>query len=125
MQESSTLEGVSEVTDLGVCWYETSEPIVCDADCWDLLSLAAILKTGLAKHCNLLDFVCWLGIRIRTWKDISIVEEYNFHTTHLSLMDAKGEPSSDTYVHVVDVVNASRILLQISSLSFPVSLVIW
>jgi hypothetical protein len=76
VQECSSLEGVSEVTDLGVGWDQAGEPIVGDTDCRDHLSLAAVLETGLAEYRNLLNLVCWLCFRIRAWEHISIVQEH-------------------------------------------------
>ena len=64
MQEACTLEGVSKVTDFGITSDKTCEPIICDADGWDDLSLTAVLETSLTEDGNLLDNVRWLSIWI-------------------------------------------------------------
>jgi hypothetical protein len=88
------------------------------------LSLAAVLKTSLAKDCNLLDNISWLSIWIWRWEHITIVQEHLLYSFDSAFMNSKCESSTNINSEVINVPNPSWILSQIASLPLSVSLVV-
>ena len=125
MEEACALESITEMTNLGICCSESSEPIVGDTNSWDLLSLAAVLKNSFAEDSNLLDDVTWLSIWIWAWEDIAIVQEDNSYSFDHSLVNSKSESATDSDMDVVFVMDTCWILGQVTGLSLSVSLVVW
>ena len=125
VKEASSLKGITEVTNLCIGSSKTSEPIVGYAYSWNDLSLAAILKHCFAEHSNLLNDISWLSIWIRAWEYIFVVKEHNFDSFYHTFMNSESESVSNAYVYIVNPFDISWILIQVSSLSLSVSLVVW
>lgn len=124
MQEGSSLKGITKVTDFSVSGNESSEPIICDTNCWDLLSLAHVLETSLVKGSNLLSYIVWWSVRVWTWEYVTIVQENNLDTFYNTLMDTKGHSSSNINVNIINISNSCWILSKISSLTLSISFII-
>lgn len=124
VEEASSAEGITEVTDLGISGNKSCEPIVGNADGWNTLSLAAIFKHSFTEYSNLLHNVPWLSIWIWAWENITIVKEYNLHTFDHSFMDSKSETSANANMDVVNVSDASWVLCKVTCLALSVSLVV-
>jgi len=73
VQESSSLEHFTEMTNLSIASSKTCKPVIGNAYRWNDLSLAAVLETSLSKDCNLLNNISRLSIWIWRWEDISIM----------------------------------------------------
>jgi len=88
MKEASSLESITKVTNLCIGSSKSCEPVVSNTNCWNDLSLAAILKNSFSENCDLLDDITWLSIWIWAWEDISVVKENNFDTLNHSLVNS-------------------------------------
>ena len=86
MDEGRASEGITEMANFGVSRYQSCEPIICDADRGDHLSLATIFKACLAKDSNLMHGEIRLGVGIRGRIEVRVVQEDNFHTFDSALM---------------------------------------
>jgi len=118
----SSLEGVAELADFTVGCNESCEPVVCNTDGGDLLSLAAVFEAGLSKNSNLLDCKVRLHIRVWRWEDVSAVKEDKIDSFDFAFVDAYGASSININMDVIDIVNA--IALDVAGLALSVSFVV-
>lgn len=124
MDEGGALEGIAIMTYFSISSSEASEPIIGDSDARNALPRAAVLQTALAEHSELLDREGWLGIRVRRWEDVSVVQEYDFDAVDNALVNTQYSTTVDVDGDVVLVVDAGWVLGKIASLSLPVSFVV-
>lgn len=125
MHESRSSKRVTKVSNFGIRRNQPCVPIIRDAYRRDDLPFATILEASLAKHCDLMHGMMCSRVRIRAREQVSIMQEHDLYTLNHALMYPNVATTSDVNVHVVNIVDASRILRQVTCVTFSVPLVVW
>ena len=126
VQEFGVFKIISKLPMLMISSNKTRKPIVCDAYRWCKFSLTAVFKDSLVKNRQLINHCSCAVPLIRWWKNLSIVQEYDFDISHSSFMDTQGHSLTiNINIKIGDKTDSSWILGKVSSLSFPISFVVW
>lgn len=110
VNEGWFVEYVAENTDFGVACNKPSEPVVCDANRWNLLPLTAPLEACFTEQSDLTS--CHLSVRIRVWnrEHFWVVKEHNSNATYDTLVNANRVKRIKLDMDVINVNNTCWVL---------------
>lgn len=124
VEECCTFESAAECSDLRICGDECCKPVVSNADRGDKFSDTAEFKAGLAEDSELLDDVSTSTVGIWYWEYLCIVQEYDLNSMDFTFMNAKCVLAIQSDRNILFVLDTSRILCKIASLSLAIALVV-
>lgn len=125
MEESGVVEVVAKVAIFAVGGGKACEPIVGDEDAGLYLVNATVFKACFIKHSYLEYHLTSSIALIRSWKNVSVMEEHHSNSSLIPLMDRKLDSLVlDLNLDVGLVFNSGWIVGEIPSLSLSVSLIV-
>jgi len=87
VKELGVFEIVSKLPIFAICSSKSCKPIVSNTYRRSELSLAAIFKDSFVEYSKLVNNLTWSMACIRGWKDLSIMQKYNFYVPYCTLMN--------------------------------------
>lgn len=110
VHKSGPFECGSKSPNLCVSWYESCEPIICDANCRYYTPLTQQFEASFPEDRDLPHSISCISISIRYREYIRVMEKHNSNVAYYTFMHPKGILSVKLHCDVVDIVNAWRVL---------------
>jgi predicted proteasome-type protease len=110
VEEGCSFKSSTESAYFRIGWNKAGEPIISDAHRWDHASGAAELEACLSEDRQLSYYIGTSAISIGNWENLRVVEEYDFNSADLSLVNTESVWNIELNCDVFLVLNASRIL---------------